>query len=64
MTERLLMGRKESNQTNKKNRFFLHVDSEVSDRGFESGPHHTKGVKYGTSSSLAETRIKGVALGR
>ena len=23
-------------------------------RGFESGPHHTKGIKNGTSSSLAE----------
>ena len=25
---------------------------------FESGPHNTKGVKNGTSSSLADTRIK------
>ena len=27
-------------------------------------PHHTKGVKNGTSSSLADARIKGVVLGR
>ena len=33
-------------------------------RGFESRPHHTKGVKNGTSSSLADARIKGVVLGR
>ena len=34
--------------------------------GFESQPHHTctKGVKNGTSSSLADARIKGVVLGR
>ena len=32
--------------------------------GFESRPHHTKGVKNGTSSSLADARIKGVVLGR
>ena len=33
-------------------------------RGFESQPHHTKGVKNGNSSSLAEARIKGNVLGR
>ena len=33
-------------------------------RGFESRPHHTKGVKNGNSSFLADTRIKGVVLGR
>ena len=33
-------------------------------RGFESWSHHTKGVKNGTSSSLADARIKGVLLGR
>ena len=33
-------------------------------RGFESRPHHTKGVKNGTSSSLADARIKGIVLGR
>ena len=33
-------------------------------RGFKSRPHHTKGVKNGTSSSLADARIKGVVLGR
>ena len=34
-------------------------------RGFEfPRPHHTKGVKNGTSSSLADARIKGVVLGR
>ena len=33
-------------------------------RGFESRPHNTKGVKTGTSSSLADARIKGVVLGR
>ena len=33
-------------------------------RGFESRPHHTKGVKNGTSSSLAGARMKGVVLGR
>ena len=33
-------------------------------RRFESWPHHTKGVKNGTSSSLADTGIKGVVLGR
>ena len=27
-------------------------------------PHHTKGVKSGTSSSLGYARIKGVVLGR
>ena len=27
-------------------------------------PHHTKGVKNGTSSSLADARIKWVLLGR
>ena len=32
--------------------------------GFESRPHHTKGVKNGTSSSLADARTKGVVLGR
>ena len=32
--------------------------------GFESGPHYTKGVKNGTSSSLADAHIKGVVLGR
>ena len=32
--------------------------------GFESLPHHTKGVKNGTSSSLADARLKGVVLGR
>ena len=25
---------------------------------FQSGPHHTKGVKNGTSSSLADAHIK------
>ena len=29
-------------------------------RGFESGPHHTKGLKNGTSSSLVDARIKGM----
>ena len=33
-------------------------------RGFESQSHHTKGVKNGISRSLADTRIKGVVLGR
>ena len=33
-------------------------------RGFESRPHHTKGVKNGNSSSLADARIKWVVLGR
>ena len=33
-------------------------------RGFESRPHHTKGVNSGTSSSLSDARIKGVVLGR
>ena len=33
-------------------------------RGFESRPHHTKGVRNGTSSSLADARTKGVVLGR
>ena len=33
-------------------------------RGFESRPHHTKGVKNGTSNSLADTRIKRGVLGR
>ena len=33
-------------------------------RGFESRLHHTKGVKNGTSSSLADARMKGVVLGR
>ena len=28
--------------------------------GFESGPHHTRGIQDGTSSSLADARIKGV----
>ena len=28
--------------------------------GLESWPHHTKGVKNGTSSSLTDARIKGV----
>ena len=28
------------------------------------GPRHTKGVKNGTSSSLADARIKRVVLGR
>ena len=32
--------------------------------GFESRPHHTQGVKNGTSSSLADVRIKWVVLGR
>ena len=32
--------------------------------GFESGLHHTKGVKKGTSTSLADARIKGVVLER
>ena len=36
----------------------------VGGRGFESRPHHTKGVKNGTSSSLADARIKLVVLGR
>ena len=31
---------------------------------FESISHHTNGVKNGTSSSLADARIKGVVLGR
>ena len=31
---------------------------------FDSRPHHNKGVKNGTSSSLADARIKGVVLGR
>ena len=30
----------------------------------ESRPHHTKCVKKGTGSSLADTRIKGIVLGR
>ena len=30
---------------------------------FESGELHTKGVKNGTSSSLADACIKGVVLG-
>ena len=29
-------------------------------RGFIFRPHHTKGVKNGTSSSLADARIKGL----
>ena len=33
-------------------------------RGFQSRPHHTKGVKNGTSSSFAGAHIKGVVLGR
>ena len=33
-------------------------------RGFETRPHHTKGVKNGTSSSLADARIKEAVLGR
>ena len=33
-------------------------------RGFESRPRYTKGVKNGTSSSLDDTRLKGVVLGR
>ena len=33
-------------------------------REFESRPHHTKGVKNGTSSSLADPHIKGVVQGR
>ena len=33
-------------------------------RGFESWPHHTKGVKNGTISPLADACIKGVVLGR
>ena len=33
-------------------------------RGLESWPHKTYGVKNGTSSSLADARIKGVVLGR
>ena len=33
-------------------------------RGFESRPRHTKGVKNGTSSSLADARIKMVVLQR
>ena len=33
-------------------------------RGFESLPHHTKRCKNGSSSSLADARIKGVVLGR
>ena len=33
-------------------------------RGFKSQPHHTKGVKNGTSSSLADAHIKGDVLGR
>ena len=33
-------------------------------RGFKFRPHHTKGLKIGTSSSLADARIKGVVLGR
>ena len=32
--------------------------------GFKSRMHHTKGVKNVTSSSFADTRIKGVVLGR
>ena len=32
--------------------------------GFEPPSRHTKGVKNGTSSSLADTRIKRVVLGR
>ena len=32
--------------------------------GFESRLHHTKGCKNGTSSSLADARVKGVVLGR
>ena len=28
--------------------------------GFESGPHHTQGVNYGSSSSHADARIKGI----
>ena len=32
--------------------------------GFESEPHDIKGIKDGTSSSLAEARIKRVVLGR
>ena len=30
----------------------------VGGRGLESGPHHTKGVKNSTSSSLTDARIK------
>ena len=33
-------------------------------RGFAPLPRHTKGVKNGTSSSLADPRIKRVVLGR
>ena len=33
-------------------------------RRFESWPHYTKGVKNGTSSSLADARIKWVVLVR
>ena len=36
----------------------------VGGRGFESWRHHTKGVKNGTSSSLADAPIKGIVLGR
>ena len=31
---------------------------------FDSRSHHTKGVKNGTSSSLADARLRGVVLGR
>ena len=34
------------------------------DRGFAPRPRHTKGVKNGTSSSLADAHIKRVVLGR
>ena len=30
--------------------------------GFESGPHHNKGVKKGTSRPLADACIKGIVL--
>ena len=33
-------------------------------RGFESRPGRTKGVENGTSSSLADARIKRVVLGK
>ena len=33
-------------------------------RGFAPRSRHTKGVKNGTSSSLADVRIKRVVLGR
>ena len=33
-------------------------------RGFESGPHHTEGVKHGINNPLADAHIKGGVLGR